>query len=79
MFYNSQTIVMDIENTLVSKLDVRNAQELQNLKQLDNYQLDYVIIKKHQNKGKDRHSQSATPAPICCPDMPNCFCDTMVY
>ena len=43
--YNGlQTIVIDIENTLVSQIEVKSKQELDNLSDLGNFMYDYIVV-----------------------------------
>lgn len=57
MFFENQTIVLDIENTLVSRVDVKNPIDLRNIKQLVNFNRDYVV---YQSKNKNLNA--------CCQD-----------
>jgi len=55
---------------------------LNNLKLLENYQKDYIIIKKYQNKRSQRNAKSLNDEQVqCCPDQGtgNCLCDILVY
>ena len=42
---NQKTIVIDIENTLVTKMDVKSLNDLNELKAKDNFKEGYVIVK----------------------------------
>ena len=41
---NKRTIVIDVENTLVTKIDIKSREELENLKALENFTSDYIVI-----------------------------------
>jgi len=79
-----QTVVIDIENTLVTQIDIRNKQELDSIKNSDQFENDYIIMKKQQKarskKDKDK-SIFNLKGEICCEfkDTENCICDVLVY
>lgn len=39
-----QTVVIDIENTLVTQIDIRNKQEYDQIKANKNFESDYIVI-----------------------------------
>lgn len=39
-----KTLVIDIYNTLVTQIDIKNAQELNEIKNLPNFSSDYVLV-----------------------------------
>lgn len=41
---NQKTIVIDVENTLVTKIDIKSREELENLKALENFSYDYIVF-----------------------------------
>ena len=51
-------MVIDIENTLVTLIDIKNKQELEQIKSNENFENDYIIMKKQQKakskKDKDK-------------------------
>lgn len=50
MFYHMQTIVIDIENTLITQIEVKNCAELHALSERENFAQDYIIIDKSKFK-----------------------------
>ena len=42
---NQKTIVIDIENTLVTKMDLKSLNDLNELKAMENFEEGYVIVK----------------------------------
>ena len=46
-FEAKKTIVIDIEKTLFTKLDLKSVQEYEGLKQLDKFDIDYIVIDKN--------------------------------
>ena len=42
---NQKTIVIDIENTLVTKMDVKSLNDLNELKTKENFKDGYVVVK----------------------------------
>ena len=36
--------MIDVENTLVTKIDIKSREELENLKALENFSSDYIVI-----------------------------------
>ena len=39
-----KTLVIDIYNTLVTQIDIKNAEELNEIKNLPNFSSDYVLV-----------------------------------
>ena len=46
VFCGHQTIIFDIENTLVTQLDLRCKQELDHIMESEKFETDYVVIDK---------------------------------
>ena len=46
VYYGLQTIVIDIENTLITKIEIKSKQEYEQIKQYDNFMNYYIVIKK---------------------------------
>lgn len=42
-----QTIIIDIENTLVSQIEVKSLNEIKELRQMEHFNRDYIIIKRN--------------------------------
>ena len=42
----AQTVVIDIENTLVTLIDIKKKHELEQIKSNENFENDYIIMKK---------------------------------
>ena len=40
-----QTIIIDIENTLVSQIEVKSLNEIKELRQMEHFERDYILIK----------------------------------
>lgn len=61
---------MDIENTLVSRIELKNKTELVNIKANPDYKKEYVVV-----KAKDKKSKG------CCEheNTSDCVCDVFVY
>ena len=82
-----QTIIIDIENTLVTLIDVKNKHELDQIKEQENFNSDYIIIKKNVSKRvkKDKKGNKIiepdVQEEICCElkGTEDCLCDLLVY
>ena len=66
IFRGMQTIVIDIENTLVAQIELKSKEELEGLKELENFQQNYIVI----NHVKKKE---------CCGSAPDCLCNIIVY
>lgn len=77
-------MVIDIENTLVTLIDIRNKQELDSIKSNENFEVDYIIMKKQQkakSKKEKEKSRSNSRDVNCCEhkDTDSCICEVLVY
>ena len=50
MYRGLQTVIIDIENTFVTLVDIKNKDELDAIKEYENFHSDYIIIKKNVSK-----------------------------
>lgn len=49
--YNGlQTIVIDIENTLITQLDIKSKQDFEQIREQENFLNYYIVIKKNRSK-----------------------------
>ena len=46
IYKKMKTLCFDIENVFIRKVDLKDAEELQKLKNTENYGIDYVVIDK---------------------------------
>ena len=81
-----QTVIIDIENTFITLIEVRNKEELDQIKELENFASDYILIKKNVSKKskKDKRgskSKDEEDIDICCEHKgtEKCICDLLVY
>lgn len=78
-----QTVIIDIENTFVTLIDIKNKEELDLIREYENFHSDYIIIKKNVGKKskKDMSKQSNEEVDLCCEHKgtDRCICDLMVY
>ena len=42
-----QTIIIDVENTLITQIELKHSRELKVLELTEHFKRDYIIIKKH--------------------------------
>ena len=75
IFKGQQTIVIDIENTMVTKIDIKSQIELEQLRNKDNFIKDYIIIKTQRQSSRDGGYLQ------CCKyvNSSNCVCNVMVF
>ena len=82
-----QTIIIDIENTLVTQIDLRNKQELDQIREHEKFESDYIIIQKNicKRQKKDKKSskrEEAKPKDEACCEYhgtEECICDLLVF
>ena len=68
MYKGLKTIVIDIENTLVTQIEIKSKQDLEILKSLDNFACDYIVVYPKRNSN-------------CCEynGTDQCICKLQVY
>ena len=54
-----QTVIIDIENTFVTLIEVKNKEELDQIKEYDNFHNDYIIIKKNVGKKSKKDKKAS--------------------
>jgi hypothetical protein len=80
-----QTVIIDIENTFVTLIEVKNKEELDIIKEYENFHSDYIIIKKNvskkSKKEKSKGKSDDIESDICCEfkGSERCICDLLVY
>ena len=87
MYRGLQTVIIDIEHTFVTLIEIKNKEELDAIKEYDNFHSDYIVIKKNVGKKskKDKKSNSKEKVidepDFCCEHKgtDRCICDLMVY
>ena len=52
-------MIIDIENTFVTLIEVKNKEELDQIKEYDNFHNDYIIIKKNVGKKSKKDKKAS--------------------